>query len=223
MRRREFIKLIAGSSAAYPFTIAAAQPADRMARIGFFTPQSPNPPWIAAFRSGLREHGYIEGHNVVVELRSADGKKENYPQMMAELFAFKPDVVMTWSTPTSVALKQATSTIPIVSISGDPVGLRLAESLAHPGGNLTGFAIFSIDVEAKQLQLLKDTLSRLSSVAVLSNPTNPVNQPIVDSIRRKATADFIGRQCRPASRGLRHCSHAAVRRAPNTTGRSVRS
>ena len=187
MRRREFIKLIAGSSAAYPFTTAATQPADRMARIGFFTPQSPNPPWIAAFRSGLREHGYIEGHNVVVELRSADGKKENYPQMMAELFAFKPDVVMTWSTPTSVALKQATSTIPIVSISGDPVGLRLAESLAHPGGNLTGFAIFSIDVEAKQLQLLKDTLSRLSSVAVLSNPTNPVNQPIVASIRRKAT------------------------------------
>ena len=124
---------------------------------------------------------------MVVELRSADGKQENYPQMMAELFAFNPDVLMTWSTPTSVALKKATSTIPIVSISGDPVGLGLAESLAHPGGNLTGFAIFSIDVEAKQLQLLKDTLTRLSNVAVLSNPTNPVNQPIVDSIRRTAT------------------------------------
>jgi putative ABC transport system substrate-binding protein len=187
MRRRELIKLIAGSLAGYPFASALAQPADRMARIGFFTPQSPNPTWIAAFRSGLREHGYIEGRNVVVELRSADGKKENYPHMMAELFAFNPDVLMTWSTPTSVALKKATSTIPIVSISGDPVGLGLAESLAHPGGNLTGFAIFSIDVEAKQLQLLKDTLAHLASVAVLSNPTNPVNQPIVDSIRRTAT------------------------------------
>jgi putative ABC transport system substrate-binding protein len=158
-----------------------------MARIGFFTPQSPNPPWIEAFRSGLREHGYVEGRHVVVELRSADGKKENYPQMMAALFAFKPDVLMTWSTPTSVALKQATNTIPIVSISGDPVGLGLAESLAHPGGNLTGFSIFSIDLEAKQVQLLKDTLTRLSSVAVLSNPTNPVNQSIVESIRRAAT------------------------------------
>src|SRR6516225_5167542 len=187
MRRREFIKLIAGSSAAYPFTTAATQPADRMARIGFFTPQSPNPPWIAAFRNGLREHGYIEGRNVVVELRSADGKKENYPQMMAELFAFNPDVLMTWSTPTSVALKKATSTIPIVAISGDPVGLGLAESLAHPGGNLTGFAIFSIDVEAKQLQLLKDMLAGLSKIAVLSNPTNQVNQPIVEAIRRAAT------------------------------------
>ena len=162
------------------------QAADRMARVGFFTPQSPNPPWIEAFRSGLRELGYIEGRHVVIELRSADGKKENYPQMMAELFAFKPDVLMTWSTPTSVALKHATNTIPIVSISGDPVGLGLAESLAHPGANLTGFSIFSIDLEAKQVQLLKDTLTRLSNVAVLSNPTNPVNQPIVESIRRAA-------------------------------------
>jgi putative tryptophan/tyrosine transport system substrate-binding protein len=163
------------------------QAADRMARVGFFTPQSPNPPWIEAFRSGLRELGYVEGRHVVIELRSADGKKENYPQMMAELFAFKPDVLMTWSTPTSVALKHATNTIPIVSISGDPVGLGLAESLAHPGANLTGFSIFSIDLEAKQVQLLKDTLTRLSNVAVLSNPTNPVNQPIVESIRRAAT------------------------------------
>ena len=159
----------------------------RMARVAFFTPQSPNPPWIEAFRSGLREHGYIEGRNAIVELRSADGKKESYPQLIAELFAFKPDVLMTWSTPTSVALKQATSTIPIVSISGDPVGLGLAESLAHPKGNLTGFSIFSIDVEAKQVQLLKDMLAGLSKIAVLSNPTNQVNQPIVEAIRRAAT------------------------------------
>src|SRR5215471_18897208 len=186
MRRREFIKLIAGSSAGYPFTSALAQPADRMARIGFFTPQSPNSPWITAFRNGLRDHGYIEGRNVVVELRSADGKKENYPQMMAELSAFNPDVLMTWSTPTSVALKKATSTIPIVSISGDPVGLGLAASLAHPQGNLTGFAILSVGVETKQLQILKDLNPNLARVTVLTNPTNAVNAPIVSSIKNAA-------------------------------------
>jgi putative tryptophan/tyrosine transport system substrate-binding protein len=189
MNRRELIVLGIGAAMASPLGAHCQEgtKVPRMARVGFFTPQSPNPPWIEAFRTGLREHGYFEGRNAVVELRSADGKKENYPRMMAELFAFKPDVLMTWSTPTSVALKQATSTIPIVSISGDPVGLGLAESLAHPKGNLTGFSIFSIDLEAKQVQLLKDTLAGLSSIAVLSNPTNQVNQPIVESIRRAAT------------------------------------
>jgi putative ABC transport system substrate-binding protein len=91
---------------------------------------------------------------------------------------------MTWSTPTSMALKQATSTIPIVSISGDPVGLGLAASLAHPQGNLTGFAILSPGVETKQLQILKDLNPNLTRVAVLTNPTNAVNAPIVSSIQK---------------------------------------
>src|ERR1700752_667254 len=109
MRRREFIALSA-AAAIWPLAIYAQQ---RIARIGFFTPQSPDPSWIEAFRGGMSEHGYIEGRNLISALRSADGEKERYPQLINELFSFKPDVMMTWSTPTSMALKQATSTIPI--------------------------------------------------------------------------------------------------------------
>ena len=190
MRRREFIKVIGGGAAAWPIAARAQQP-DRTVRIGFFTPQSPNPPWIEAFRAGMRQHGYFEGRNLIITLRSADGKKERYTQIIGELFAFRPDVLMTWSTPTSIALKQATSTIPIVSISGDPVRLGLAASLARPQGNLTGFAILSIDIEAKQLQILKDTIPGLSRVAVLTNPSNAVNGPIVASLQRAESSSGI--------------------------------
>ena len=187
MRRREFITLLGSAALVWPFAADAQQPT----RIGFFTPQSPNPPWIQAFRDGMGEHGYFEGRNLTIELRSADGKKDRYTQLISELFAFKPDVLMTWSTPTSIALKQATSTIPIVSISGDPVRLGLAVSLARPQGNLTGFAILSIDIEAKQLQILKDLVPGLSRVAVLTNPTNAVNGPIVSSLQRAGSSTDI--------------------------------
>ena len=192
MRRREFILLL-GAAAVWPL-VARAQRPDRTVRIGFLAPQSPNPQWIEAFRAGMLEHGYLEGRNLVIALRSADGNKERYTSLIDELLAFKPDVLMTWSTPTSIALKKATATIPIVSISGDPVGLGLAASLAHPQGNLTGFAILSPDVEAKQLQILKDTIPGLVRVAVLTNSTNAVNPPIVKSIRRAATSIGIAIQ-----------------------------
>ena len=192
MRRRQFIAML-GGAAMWPL-MGHAQRADRTVRIGFLTPQSPNPQWIETFRAGMREHGYFEGRNLVLALRSADGNKGRYASLIDELFAFKPDVLMTWSTPTSIALKKATDTIPIVSISGDPVGLGLAASLAHPQGNLTGFAILSIDVEAKQLQILKDTIPSLARVAVLTNSTNAVNPPIVRSIRRAASSIGIAVQ-----------------------------
>jgi putative ABC transport system substrate-binding protein len=188
MRRRDFITLLGGAAAVLPFAADAQQ---RTARIGFFTPQSPNPPWIQAFRTGMREHDYFEERNLTIALRSADGKKDRYAQLISELFAFRPDVLMTWSTPTSIALKQATSTIPIVSISGDPVRLGLAASLARPQGNLTGFAILSLDIEAKQLQILKDMVPGLSRVAVLTNPTNAVNGPIVSSLQRAGSSSGI--------------------------------
>jgi putative tryptophan/tyrosine transport system substrate-binding protein len=187
LKRRQFIAFV-GVAAAWPVVANAQQ---STARIGFFTPQSPNPPWIEAFRAGMREHGYFEGQNLTIALRSADGKKDRYTQLISELFAFKPDVLMTWSTPTSIALKQATGTIPIVSISGDPVRLGLAASLARPQGNLTGFAILSIDIEAKQLQILKDTIPGLSRVAVLTNPSNAVNGPIVASLQRAESSSGI--------------------------------
>ena len=182
MRRREFMAFGA-ATAIWPLATRAQQ---RAARIGFFTPQSPDPSWIEAFRAGMSEHGYREGRNLIIALRSADGEKDRYTELIGELLSFKPDVMMTWSTPTSMALKQATGTIPIVSISGDPVGLGLAASLAHPQGNLTGFAILSGGVETKQLQILKDLNPNLARVTVLTNPTNAVNAPIVSSIKNAA-------------------------------------
>src|SRR5580698_7283871 len=188
MRRRDFIVLF-GALAMWPFAADAAP--QRTARIGFFTPQSPDPAWIEAFRDGMREHGYFEGRNLIIALRSANGEKERYTQLIDELFSFKPDVIVTWSTPTSMAVRQATSNIPIVSISGDPVGLGLAASLAHPQGNLTGFAIMSIGIERKQLQILKDMNPNLARVAVLTNPTNAVNAPIISSIQQAALSARI--------------------------------
>jgi putative tryptophan/tyrosine transport system substrate-binding protein len=190
MQRRVFIAFGA-TAAIWPLATFAQQ---RAARIGFFTPQSPDPSWIDAFRAGMSEHGYFEGRNLIIALRSADGEKERYTGLINELFSFKPDVMMTWSTPTSMALKQATSTIPIVSISGDPVGLGLAASLAHPQGNLTGFAILSGGVETKQLQILKDLNPNLARVAVLTNPTNAVNAPIVSSVQKAGLSAGIAIQ-----------------------------
>jgi putative tryptophan/tyrosine transport system substrate-binding protein len=187
MRRREFIALV-WVAASWAFASDARQ---RTSRIGFFTPQSPDPSWIEAFRAGMREHGYWEGRNLIIALRSADGEKERYRQLIEELLDLKPDVLMTWSTPTSMALKQATSAIPIVSISGDPVGLGLAASLAHPQGNLTGFAILSVGIETKQLQILKDINPNLARVAVLTNPTNAVNATIVSSIQKVGSSAGI--------------------------------
>ena len=101
MRRREFIAY--GTAAALCPLAAYAQ--QRAARIGFFTPQSPDPSWIEAFRAGMSEHGYFEGRNLTIALRSADGEKERYTELINELLSFRPDVMMTWSTPTSMALK----------------------------------------------------------------------------------------------------------------------
>jgi putative tryptophan/tyrosine transport system substrate-binding protein len=171
-----------------------------MRRIGFLAPQTPNPLWIAAFRDTLREQKYLEGRNVVFELRSAEGDKGRYPRLIADLLAERPDVLATWSTPTSIALAHATSTIPIVSISGDPVGTGLAASLAHPTGNLTGFSILTGEIEAKQVQILKDIIPDLRSIAVLSNPSNPINQPVVDAIRRGGSRGYSDRRLASARR-----------------------
>jgi len=197
MERREFISFVGGAvmtrvlvaSPVAPFSLLAAeaQQRDKIARIGFLMPQDPFPPWIDAFRVGMQKEGYIEGQNVIIEARSASGKKELYQPLIADLMRLKVDVFMTWSTPTSLALREATSSVPIVSISGDPVGIGLAASLAHPGGNLTGFAILTEGLEAKQVQLLRDTVPHLSEIAVLWNPTNPAMKPDLDFVQSAAS------------------------------------
>jgi len=171
-RRRFLLTALAGVLAA---PRAARAQAGKVYRVGLLQPV-PNTPVInytEALRQGLRDHGYVEGQNIVIEHRLSTAPKEN-PALLADLLGRNLDILITWTTPALVAAKKATSTIPIVGISGDPVRTGLAASLARPGGNLTGLAILTDELELKNLQLLKEIVPGVTRVAVLWNPDNPV-------------------------------------------------
>jgi len=144
-------------------------------------------PFVEAFRQGMHDRGYVEGKNVAVEYRWAEGKYDRLPDLAAELVRLKVDVIVTHGTPGTLAAKQATATIPIVmTVVGDPVGSGLVASLARPGGNITGTSIFAPELGPKRLELLKEALPRVSRVAVLWNADNPINEPTVKSIEKLA-------------------------------------
>jgi putative tryptophan/tyrosine transport system substrate-binding protein len=174
--RRAFVSTVALGLLAAPLVSEGQQQTGRVYRIGFLQPV---PQTVAidrmleAFRQGLRDHGYVEGQNIVIEHRMSNTPKD-HPALLADLVGQKMDVIVTWTTPALVAAKKATRTIPIVGMSGDPVQTGLAASLARPGGNLTGLAIFTDDLELKKLQLLKETVPGVTRVGVLWNPDNPV-------------------------------------------------
>src|SRR5262245_33583905 len=156
-------------------TFADAPQPKKVPRIGVLAPGSPvsDSPRIDPFRQGLRELGYTEGQDIVIELRFAEGKSERLPALVAELIQLKVDVIVLSGTPAARAAKQATSTIPIVmGTSADPVGTRLIASLARPGGNVTGLSTLGSDLSGKRLELLKEVVPGVSRIAVLSNPTN---------------------------------------------------
>jgi putative ABC transport system substrate-binding protein len=157
---------------AAPLASPAQQSPGKTARIGFlFFVTSPS--LNEAFRQGLRELGYVEGQNIVIEYRSADGKDERLPGLAAELVRLKVDVIVAASPPATEAAKRATSTIPIVfAVSGDPVAEGLVASLARPGGNITGLATISPALVGKQLEMLKGVVPKASRLAVLQNPSN---------------------------------------------------
>jgi ABC-type uncharacterized transport system substrate-binding protein len=126
-----------------------------------------------AFRQGLREHGYVEGQNILLEFRSAEGKLYRLAELAAELIQTKVDVIVASGTEASQAAKKATGTIPVVmSNTGDPVGAGIVANLARPGGNITGLSLLATELSAKRLELLKETLPKLARVAVLWNPSN---------------------------------------------------
>src|SRR5262249_40755306 len=128
---------------------------------------------------GLRDHGYVEGQNLVLELRFSEGAGERWPQLAKELAALKVAAIVVQRTPAALAAKQATSTIPIVITTAiDPVGAGLADSLARPGGNVTGVAMLQPEISGKALSLLKEAVPTLSRVAVLWNETNPAFTPV---------------------------------------------
>ena len=155
---------------------AEAQQPKKVSRIGFLAAIGSTTERIDAFRQGLRELGYAEGKNIVIEWRFAEGKRERLAELAAELVRLKVDIIVTAGPTTTSAVKEATSTIPIVmGLDPDPVGNGFVASLARPGGNITGLSSLSPEITGKQLELLKEIVPKLSRVAVLGNSTNPGN------------------------------------------------
>src|ERR1700687_4775458 len=172
MERREFIAVLSGAAVAWPLG-GSAQQAAKVARIGYLSPNLASSPHLRdAFLQGLRDLGYVEGRNVVIEYRDAEGKIERLPALATELVALKVDVIVTGGgTPTALAAKQATKTLPIVFTSAtDPVTDELVASLARPGGNLTGLSNLAPELVGKCLEQIKETVPQVSLVAVLWQP-----------------------------------------------------
>jgi len=169
-RRTAVTVLIALGVCAAALPGEAQQAAGKIPRIGMIV-EPANEPFLAAFRQGLKDLGYIEGKNIAVEYRFADGKQERLAGLAAELIGLKVDVIVTVGLPAAVAAKQATLMIPIVmALISDPVGAGLVVSLARPGGNVTGLSTVSLDLTGKRLELLKETMPKVSPIAVLYDP-----------------------------------------------------
>jgi len=178
MRRRDFIKVIVGSAAAWPLT-ARAQQSGKLPTIGFlgasFSIESQR---VAAFVQRLRELGWIDGRNLAIEYRWAEGRNERYAEASAELVRLKVGIIVTVGTPATLAAKQATTIIPIVfGAATDPVGTGLVESLARPRGNVTGLSNQISDTGGKKLEFLREIVPSLRRLAILANADNPATLP----------------------------------------------
>jgi putative tryptophan/tyrosine transport system substrate-binding protein len=185
MRRRKFLSLLGGAAAAWPLAARAQQ--QGLPRIGYV--------WIGAhdtdvsnagLRQGLADRGYVFGRNLMLEERYAEGNADRIPVLIAELLALAVDVLVTPGTPITRAAQRATSTVPIVCVTGNPVGTGLVASLSRPGGNITGLSLLSGDYSAKWLELLKEGVPKLHRVAVLWNPDNPGTSLQLEHMRETA-------------------------------------
>jgi putative tryptophan/tyrosine transport system substrate-binding protein len=192
MDRREFLGTIAGGLLALPLS-AEAQPATKTSRIGYLSPTFASEPdnrrRLGALREGLRDLGYVEGQNLTIESRWAEGQYGRLPDLAAELVRLKVDVIVTYAPPAIQAAKQATGTIPIV-MAGivDPVATGFVASLARPGGNITGLSLMAPELVGKQLEILKQAIRKVTRVAVLGNPANAGTSPQLRHAQEAARA-----------------------------------
>jgi putative tryptophan/tyrosine transport system substrate-binding protein len=186
MRRRAFMTMLGGAAVAWPFAVRAQQ--KTMPVIGFLGSTSPGPSarTLAAFRQGLAETGYVEGQNLTIEYRWAEGGYDRLPALAAEFVGRKVDAIVTLGGPApALAAKNATSTIPIVFSSGSAVELGLVASLARPGSNLTGISV-TVALSPKRLELLSELIPQAKVIALLVNPSDPNTETIVQDIQQAA-------------------------------------
>ena len=185
MDRRAFITVVGGSILAGPVAVEAQQ-AGKVYRIGYLSGGSPitSARSVEALRQGLRDLGWVEGQNIVIEYRFAEGRLDPLADLAAELVRLKVDVIVAGPTPPAVAAKKATGTIPIVMANAaQPVEIGLVASLARPGGNVTGMSwAATLEVIGKGVELLKEAVPRIRRIAVLANPTNPGNVLAVEDV-----------------------------------------
>ena len=221
MRRREFIALVGGAMALAPLAARAQQPGTPI--VGFLDTASPGPtaPFLAAFRQGLIEVGFVEGQHVTVEYRWAENHNDRLPALAADLVQRQVSVIVAANLPSALAAQAVTKSIPIVfGIGGDPVALGLVAGLNRPGGNVTGITLQSIEAYAKRLQLLHELIPATKSIAFLTNPTNKRNAE--DEIREAQRAgrmlglDVFGLNANSLSdvEGFCNARPAASRRSP---------
>jgi putative ABC transport system substrate-binding protein len=198
MRRRDFIKAIAGLGAAWPTAARAQQPA-KLPRLCFLTfdPGPLQSTRFGAFFDGLRDLGYVQGQTINIDYLTADGQAERYPALAAQCVRLGADVIVTTTTPATQAAKHATQAIPIVMIGlGDPVGTGLVDSLARPGGNVTGLSQMTPSVAVKRLELLRELVPQISRVLVLSHLSDPIAAPQVKALEETARSLGIKLQIR---------------------------
>jgi putative ABC transport system substrate-binding protein len=197
IRRRELIVTLGSAAAAWPLATSAQQPAIPV--IGFLSSVSPGPfaQNLAAFRQGLKETGYVEGQNAIVEYRWAEGQFDRLPALAADLVSRHVAVIAaTGGPPSALAAKAATTTIPVIFIlASDPIKLGLVASLNRPGGNATGVSLFAVTVEPKKLELLHELVPKAVVIGVLTNPRNPNAETISKDLQ--TAAGKLGLQIQP--------------------------
>ena len=216
MNRRAFLGTLAGGLLAAPLA-AQAQPAGKVYRIGFLRDGQPPQSYIEAFQQGLRERGYVDGRNVVVEFRATDGSVDPLPPLTEELLRLKVDVFLASAAPAAVAVRRATTSVPIVFVGVvDPVGLGLVPSLGRPGGSITGLATTSADFAGKRLELLRAIVPSLRRVAVLWHPANPSNP--IQLKGAEAAARALGMRLEPVSIQGPNDFDSASKAVPGTDG-----